>query len=75
MRSKRLLMGAAVIGCLAATMTSGAYAQEANTIGKFNARRAGNSRRLARNTNASMRQRQAGAINEQFNARASSFFF
>ena len=27
MRSKRMLMGAAVIGCVAATMMSGAYAQ------------------------------------------------
>ena len=38
MRSKRMLMGAAVIGCVAATMMSGAYAQEANTTGQFNAR-------------------------------------
>jgi hypothetical protein len=30
MRSNRMLMGAAVIGCLAATMTSGAYPQEVN---------------------------------------------
>ena len=30
-------MGAGVIGCVAATMMSGAYAQEANT-GQFNAR-------------------------------------
>jgi len=38
MRSKRMLMGAAVIGCLAAAMTSGAYAQEANTNQQLNAR-------------------------------------
>ena len=72
MRSKRLLMGAAVIGCLAATMTSGAYAQEANTIGKFNARAGRQQPSTSAQPNASRRQRQAGAINEQFNARASS---
>ena len=33
MKSKRMLMGAAVIGCVAATMMSGAYAQEAQHPG------------------------------------------
>jgi hypothetical protein len=41
MRSKRMLMGAAVIGCVAATTMSGAYAQEANTTGQFNVRSGG----------------------------------
>ena len=41
MRSKRMLIGAAVIDCVAAAMTSGAYAQEANTTGQFNVRSGG----------------------------------
>jgi hypothetical protein len=63
MRSKRLLMGAAVIGCLAATMTSGAYTQEANTTGQFNARAGRQQPSIGAQPNTSLHH-------EQFNARA-----
>jgi hypothetical protein len=68
MRSKQMLMGAAVIGCLAATMTSGAYAQEANTIGQFNAR---TGQQPSSNVRP-MRQGQDGNMNATLNARATS---
>ena len=69
MRSKRMLMGAAVIGCVAATMMSGAYAQEANTTGQFNAR-SGQPPSTAGQPNASMRQGQNADVNAHVNGRA-----
>ena len=68
MRSKQMLMGAAVIGCLAATMTSEAYAQEANTIGQSNAR---TGQQPSTNVRP-MRQRQDGNMNAKLNAGATS---
>jgi hypothetical protein len=60
MRSKQMLMGVALIGCLAATVTSGAYAQEANTTRQLNAH-------TGQRPNPSMRQ----GPSAQLNARAS----
>ena len=71
MRSKQILMGAAVIGCLAATMTSGAYAQEANTTGQLNAR-TGQQPATSAQPNGSMRLGQGANMNAQLNARANS---
>ena len=71
MRSKRMLMGAAVIGCLAATMTSGAYAQEANTTGQLNAR-TGQQPATSAQPNGSMRRGQGANMNARLNARANS---
>jgi uncharacterized protein YraI len=68
MRSKRMLMGAAVIGCVAATMMSGAYAQEANTTGQFNAR-SGQQPSTAAQPNAT-RQGQNADANAHVNGRA-----
>ena len=67
MRSKRMLMGAAVIGCVAATMMSGAYAQEANTTG-HNAR-SGQQPSTVAQPNA-MRQGQNADVNAHVNGRA-----
>ena len=67
MRSKQMLLGATVIGCLA--VTSGAYAQEANTNGHFNARTGEQPNVRA---NGSMRQGQNGNMNAQLNTRATS---
>jgi hypothetical protein len=71
MRSKRMLIGAAVVGCLAATMTSGAHAQEANTTDHLKAR-AG--QQPAANTRAdeSIRRSQGTVANGQISARASN---
>lgn len=63
-----MLMGAAVIGCLAAAMTSGAYAQEANTTDQLNARSGSHPAAGAR-TSSSIRQGQSPAMNAQLNAR------
>ena len=71
MRSKRMLTGAAVIGCLAAAMTSGAYAQEANTTDQLNARTGQHPAASAR-TNSSIRQGQSVDTNAQLNARTNS---
>ena len=68
MRSKRMLMGAAVIGCVAATMMLGAYAQEANTTGQFNAR-FGQQPSTAAQPNAT-RQGQNADVNAHVNGRA-----
>ena len=68
MRSKRMLMGTAVIGCLAAAMTSGAYAQEANTSEKLNAR-TGHQPAASAQTGGSIRQGQSPNTNAQLNAR------
>ena len=65
-------MGAVVIGCLAATVTSGAYAQETNTTGQFYARAGRQQPSTSAQPSASMRQRKNGAMNEQFNSRAPS---
>jgi hypothetical protein len=66
-----MLMGAAVIGCLAATIPSGAYAQEANTGDQFNARTV---QRPAANApqSGSMRQGQGADGNAQLGARANN---
>ena len=71
MKSKRMLTGAAVIGCLAAAMTSGAYAQEANTTDQLNARTRQHPAASAR-TNSSIRQGQSVDTNAQLNARTNS---
>jgi hypothetical protein len=71
MRSKRMLMGAAVIGCLAAAMTSGAYAQEANTNQQLNAR-TGHQPAASAQTGGSIRQGQSPNTNAQLNARTSN---
>jgi hypothetical protein len=71
MRSKRMLMGAAVIGCLAAAMTSGAYAQEANTNQQLNAR-TGHQPAASAQTGGSIRQVQSPNTNAQLNARTSN---
>jgi hypothetical protein len=63
-----MLMGAAVIGCLAATMTSGAYAQEANTTGQLNAR-SGQQPATSARPNGSIHDKGADA-NMRLNARA-----
>ncbi len=68
MRSKRILMGAAVIGCMAAAMTSGAYAQEANTNQQLNAR-SGQQPAASARTSGSIRQGQSGGANAQLDAR------
>ncbi len=68
MRSKRMLTGAAVIGCLAAAMTSGAYAQEANTNEQLNAR-TGHQPAASARTSGSIRQGQSAETNAQLNAR------
>jgi hypothetical protein len=72
MRSKRMLMGAAVFGCIAATMTSGAYAQEGNTTGQFHARSSQQASTAAQ-ANASMRHGQGANLNAQVNARANGY--
>src|SRR5262245_52376038 len=64
MRSKRMLMGAALIGCVAATMIPGAYAQEANTSDQFNARASGQPP-TAGQRRPSMRQGQGAGMNAQ----------
>jgi hypothetical protein len=66
-----MLMGAAVIGCLAATMTSGASAQEANTTGQSNAR-TGQQPATSAQPNGSMRRGQGANMNARLNARANS---
>ena len=71
MRSKRMLMGAAVIGCLAATMTSGAYAQEANTTNQLDARTS-HQPSTGTQPRGSIRQGQGADMNAQFNAHAGS---
>jgi hypothetical protein len=71
MKSKRMLMGAAVIGCLAAAMTPGAYAQEANTNGQLNAR-SGHQPAASARTSGSIRQGQSAGTNAQLNARTNS---
>ena len=68
MKSKRMLMGAAVIGCVAATMMSGAYAQEAQTRGQFNERAGGQQPSTNAQPHTSMRQGQD--TNAQFNTRS-----
>ena len=68
MRSKRMLMGAAIIGCLAATMTSGAYAQEVNTNEQLNAR-TGHQPAASARTSGSIRQGRSADMDMQFNAR------
>jgi hypothetical protein len=65
MRSKRMLMGAAVIGCLAATMTSGAYAQEANTTNQLDARTS-HQPSTGTQPRGSIRQGQGADMNAQF---------
>jgi hypothetical protein len=65
MRSKRMLMGAALIGCVAATMIPGAYAQEANTTDQFNARASGQQPSTAGQPRPSMRQDQGAGMNAQ----------
>jgi hypothetical protein len=71
MRAKRMLMGAAVIGCLAATMPSGAYAQEANSRDQINARTGQQPVTNAR-PSGSMRQRQGADGSAQLGARANN---
>jgi hypothetical protein len=71
MRSKGMLMGAAVIGCLAAAMTSGAYAQEANTNEQLNAR-TGHQPAASAQTGGAIRQGQSPDTNAQLNARTNS---
>jgi hypothetical protein len=71
MRAKRMLMGAAVIGCLAATMPSGAYAQEANSRDQINAR-AGQQPASNVRPNGPMRQGQGSDRNAQFGAHANN---
>ena len=68
MKSKRMLMGAAVVGCVAATMISGAYAQEAQTRGQFNERAGGQHPSTNAQPHTSMRQGQD--TNAQFNTRS-----
>ncbi len=71
MRSKRMLLGTAVIGCLATAMTSGAYAQEANTTDQINAR-AGHQPAASARTSGSIRQGQSADTNTQLDARTNS---
>jgi hypothetical protein len=71
MRSKRMLMGAAVIGCLAAAMTSGAYAQEANINEQLNAR-TGHRPAASAQTGGTIRQGQSPDTNATLNARTNS---
>ena len=67
MKSKRMLMGA-VIGCVAAIMMSGAYAQEAQTRGQFNERAGGHQPSTNAQSHTSMRQGQD--TNAPFNMRS-----
>jgi hypothetical protein len=68
MRSKRILMGAAVIGCVATAMTSGAYAQQAGTNQQLNVR-TGQQPPASARTGGSIRQGQGADTNAQVNAR------
>jgi hypothetical protein len=68
MRSNRMLMGAAVIGCLAAAMTSGAHAQETNMKEQLNAR-TGHQPAASARASGSIRQGQSADMNTQLNAR------
>jgi hypothetical protein len=68
MRSKRMLMGAAVIGCLAAAVTSGAHAQETNMKEQLNAR-TGHQPAASARASGSIRQGQSADMNAQLNAR------
>ena len=72
MKSKRMLMGAAVIGCVAATMMSGAYASGSPNPGPvpWSVPAANNRRTMLNRTH-----RCAGGsanTNAQFNARSNS---
>jgi len=70
MRSKQMLMRTAIIGCVAATMMSGAYAQEANTTGQFNVHSGGRPPSVNSQPRAAMRHDQSAEMNAQFNTRA-----
>jgi hypothetical protein len=70
MGSKRMLMGTAIIGFVAATMMSGAHAQEANTTGQFNVRSGGQPPSTNSQPNVAMRHHQRVEMNRQFNSRA-----
>jgi hypothetical protein len=66
MNSNRMLMGAAIIGCLTAAMTPGAYAQEANTTTQLRANQPATG---SMRSNGSSEERRGASLNAQPNVR------